>query len=282
MTMHEIKARRMDFQFGGDVNRDWLGNNPLVTQFFTGFAARFPEGERFMIDTVKHYRGQIDRQSKLGREVSGFIGQEAHHAHAHDQLNELLASHGSPTIAIDKQTRVVMNIIKKLFGPKYLLAMTAGLEHFTSMFGTAVLRNPELPESVDPKIRPLFLWHAIEEVEHNTVAYDLYQQLDGSYVRRISAYVLSTVLLITFIFISQIHLAINDPRSLAPKSLLGGMKWMFGFGKGGGYIRRMTPEFFQYFKPSFHPGTDEKEQMLKSWASEMQSLEEQFLYKRSA
>jgi predicted metal-dependent hydrolase len=272
----------MDFQFDGEVDRDWLANNPFLTHFFTGFAAQFPEGERFMIDAVKHYRNQLDKQSNLSREVAGFIGQEAHHAYAHDQLNDFLAGQGAPTVAIDKQTKFAIKVIKKICGPKAQLAMTAGLEHFTSMFGTAVLRNPEIAESVHPVIRPMFVWHAIEEVEHNTVAYDVYQQLDGSYVRRIAMYLVSTVLLMTFIVLSQLRLAINDPRALAPTSIFFGIKWMFGFGKNSGYIRRMTPEFLQYFKPSFHPANDEKQEMLETWREEMASLEARFLHKRTA
>ncbi|MEX1664694.1 metal-dependent hydrolase [Zhongshania arctica] len=282
MTVHKIKPRRMDFQLVGDVDRDWLANNPFLTHFFTGFAAQFPEGERFMIDAVKHYRNQLDKHSALSDEVSGFIGQEAHHANAHDQLNDFLAAQGAPTAAIDKQTKWAINVIRKIFGPKQQLAMTAGLEHFTSMFGTAVLRHPEIAESVHLKIRPMFVWHAIEEVEHNTVAYDVYQKLDGSYARRITMYLVSTLLLISFILLSQLRLTINDPRALAPSSLWGGLKWMFGFGKNAGYIRRMTPEFLQYFKPSFHPASDEKQVMLETWHSEMASLEENFLFKRTA
>lgn len=282
MTEHKITPRRMDFKLTGKVNKDWLAGNPFLTHFFTGFAAQFPEGERFMIDAVKEFRNEIDKQSELGREVSGFIGQEAHHAAAHDELNAFLDRQGAPTIAIDSQTRWAISIIKKIFGSKNQLAMTAGLEHFTSMFGTAVLRNPEIAESVDPMIRPMFVWHAIEEVEHNTVAYDVYQQIDGSYTRRISMYLVSTALLTIFIGLSQLRLAISDPRALSPKSLLGGFSWMFGFGKSSGYIRKMVPEFLQYFNPKFHPANDEKAQMLEQWQSEMSLLEERFLHKRAA
>ncbi len=281
MKKHVIKARPMNFGLEGQVTRDWLANNPFLTHFFTGFAAQFPEGERFMIDAVKYYRSELEKDSSLASDVSGFIGQEAHHARAHDDLNDFLAAQGTPTEAIDRQAKWSLKLIKKIFGPKLQLAMTAGLEHFTSMFGTAVLENPEIAASVDPKIRPMFVWHAIEEVEHNTVAYDVYQYIDGSYVRRITMYIVSTVLLIFFTGLSQVRLAISDPRALRPSSLLGGLGWMFGFGENRGYVRKMLPEFFAYFKPSFHPGADNAA-MLAKWSDEMLSLEQQFLKKRAA
>lgn len=248
-----ITPRRMDFEWNEAMPRYWFGGNPVLTCFWTAFAAQFPEGERFMIQTARSFREQVKGDAELQKEVSGFIGQEGYHAFEHASLNRFLVGRGVPLGDIDGQVRWILKLLCKVFSPRSQMAMTAALEHFTSMFGNMVLQHPELIEQVDPSMRPIFVWHAIEEVEHKAVAFDLYQAVDGSYWRLVWLYIVSSLLLLLVTGGFQLRLMLSDRRCWTPRALGRSLHWMFGFGRNGGYIRRLVPEYFAFFRRSFHP-----------------------------
>src|SRR5690606_41942592 len=52
---------------------------------------------------------------------------------------------------------------------------TCALEHFTAMLAETILEHPEMLEGMDERVLPLWLWHAVEESEHKSVAFDVYQ-----------------------------------------------------------------------------------------------------------
>ena len=55
------------------------------------------------------------------------------------------------------------------------LALTVAMEHFTASLAEFLLKNPEAMDTVDPTVRKMMLWHAVEEIEHKAVAFDVYR-----------------------------------------------------------------------------------------------------------
>lgn len=60
------------------------------------------------------------------------------------------------------------------------LAIIAGFEHLTTLFAEFALETDFLAEA-EPKLRELFEWHGAEEIEHKSVAYDVFQNATDSY-----------------------------------------------------------------------------------------------------
>ena len=54
-----IKVRRIEFEFGDDIPEFWYANDPIRTLLLAGMSGGFPEGERFFIDSVRHYQDQV-------------------------------------------------------------------------------------------------------------------------------------------------------------------------------------------------------------------------------
>ena len=92
--------------------------------------------------------------------------------------------------------------------PRYQLAMTCALEHFTAMMAELLLNNEDMRELMDPEVRRLLVWHALEETEHKAVAFDVYLATGGSYRTRIVAMLITTVGF-------TITIALSRPRSCA-------------------------------------------------------------------
>ncbi|MFX9799513.1 metal-dependent hydrolase, partial [Acinetobacter baumannii] len=85
------------------IPMDWFGGDPFKSMVLTALSATFPEGERFFVDSVRHY--QKDVSPVLARQVSGFIGQEAHHGREHDAFNAFMQRKGLPMDRIDAFVR---------------------------------------------------------------------------------------------------------------------------------------------------------------------------------
>ena len=145
------------------------------------------------------------------------------------------------------------------------MAMTAGLEHFTSMLGSLMLSNENLIDEVHPSMRALFIWHAVEECEHKAVAFDLYKAVDGSYPRLMVLYLISSWMVVMVTSYYQFRLMLKDRSIFRVGSALKGLNWMFGFGKNAGHFRRMIPAYLDFFRPDFHPWQHDNSGDIAHW-----------------
>lgn len=62
----------------------------LLSHFLTALSITFPQVNVF-VETVRNVRTLVN-DAELQAEISGFIGQEAHHAQAHEQFNQAIQS----------------------------------------------------------------------------------------------------------------------------------------------------------------------------------------------
>jgi predicted metal-dependent hydrolase len=68
----------------------------------------------------------------------------------------------------------------------YRLAYASGFETMTmGVTKWMVGERERLFYGADTRIASFILWHMVEEVEHKRVAFDVYQAVDGSYLRRV-------------------------------------------------------------------------------------------------
>src|SRR3546814_7283070 len=70
--------RDLHFKLPSERVGDWHNEGPHVSHFFNALSLFFPDGERFFIHAVRHYRAQIV-EPQLQQAVTAFIGQEAKH-----------------------------------------------------------------------------------------------------------------------------------------------------------------------------------------------------------
>lgn len=245
-----IRVRHMDFTFPDDIPEFWFANDPFRTLLLSALSATFPEGERFFVDSVRHYQDQIT-DPELKRAIRGFIGQEAHHSKEHKSLNELMASKGYPMAKIDSMVRKGLGFMRRRLSPQRQLAMTCALEHFTAILADQLLQNrEEFIDRMDPRVAKIWAWHAVEETEHKAVAFDVFRStVDDEWIRR-SQMALNTV---EFLFFSNLHLI----QLMRYSGRMGDLKmWAGAFdfllGKPG-ILRRLWPAYVAYYRRDFHP-----------------------------
>ncbi|NWE45027.1 metal-dependent hydrolase [Pseudomonas gingeri] len=234
--------------------KDWHAEGPWVTHFFNALSLLFPSGELFFMDSVRHYRDQV-HDPELRQAIQGFIGQEAMHSREHVRYNDLLQAAGLPAHKLDRRLRFILDFQKKHFAPSFNLAITIALEHYTAMLADLLLRDPSrFGDSVEG-YRQMWTWHALEETEHKSVAFDVWNSVIKSgpkrYLLRTGAMLSTTLLFWLVVFDFHVRLLIADRKAGHHwQGLWRMVKYLFGW---RGVFPRIALPWLDYFKPGFHP-----------------------------
>ena len=255
--------RNVKFGLPQEKALTWNDEGLHVTQFFNTLSIFFPAGERFFIQSVRNYREEIT-DPHLKEQISAFIGQEGFHTREHEAYNEALVAAGMPIGQLDAIVVNLLEAVKKM--PRsFQLAATVALEHLTAVLGDMLLSNPQLLEGADERYAAIWKWHAIEETEHKAVCFDAYEQVLG---KGVNAYVQRTA---AFVIANALFWSLFLPFYAAMLSRSGGVTKIGGWLKLGnillgkpGIMRRMLPDWADFFRPGFHPWMHDNRQFLET------------------
>lgn len=248
-----IHPQRMGFDFQpAAVPRYWFNNDPVLTHFLNALSLSFPEGEQFFVDSVRHFRDTV-KDPQRQQDISGFIGQEAMHSLEHKSFNAMLGAQGYAAIAEKGHAvaRYLCQEDRRRLSPRAQLAFTVGLEHITAILANALLSRPEILEQMDDSVRMLWMWHAIEEIEHKAVAFDLYRDIDPGYYMRVRAFLSGSLGLLLFGSTYTWRLLKQDGLHRHPVKLARG-GWRLGR-----LLLSALPDYLDYLRPDFHPWQDD-------------------------
>lgn len=243
------EVRKPIFNLPDDLPRYWWGNDPARTLLLAAMSSSFPAGERFFIDSVRHYRDQIT-DPELQKAVKAFIGQEAHHSKEHQQLNEYLEEQGIPVSRMEKDIQRLMNLMRKYFSAERQLAHTVAVEHFTALMAEGFLLKYDTLDEMDPRMAEIWAWHGIEESEHKAVAFDVYKSVGGSEFVRITEMMAVSVMFPLFSTLHLVQLMKHEGQLTNVKSWVGFANYMW---RKPGVLRKLLPDYFRYYSPRFHP-----------------------------
>ncbi len=263
----QVQPRKMEFAFSQLQGRFFYDNNRLLSAFFAALSSTFPPGEAEFIASVRNYRGRIT-DPLLKEQIRGFIGQEVHHSHQHKKANQVLRELGMDAVRLEHhlQRDIDRFLQRRHATPRFRLAMTVGMEHMTAIMAEFVLHNPEVLAPLEASVRDLLYWHAVEEIEHKAVAFDVYmdQEGDQKYLRKVLRLV--TVLFTVRIACYMVALMWWS-RKLPRWSDVKGL-WRFMFGAKG-MISHIRGPYRDYFKPGFHPWDHDNRALIDKWQNEL-------------
>jgi uncharacterized protein len=268
-----VKTRRIAFSFDHSApsQRYFMAGDIAMSHLVAVISGVFPLGEEIFILSVRRYNDQIT-DPVLKDQVAGFIGQEMNHGMQHRNLNSELVRMGywvtglPEALGIEfivKWLKNNLDLIPDKIG-KWWLAHTAAHEHLTAILGEQGLGSPWVQERMtDPEVRAMWNWHAMEEMEHKAVAFDVYRCVGGT--ERMRIFEMARVLALssgpTFLLLFLVSIA-TDPwawrhpiktlRSIValPRSPL---------------FEGVVPKVKRYFKSGFHPDDVDHSEMLQKW-----------------
>ncbi|MEU3411127.1 MULTISPECIES: metal-dependent hydrolase [unclassified Streptomyces] len=259
-----LKARDVSFSWDG-TPLHWVPGDPFTTHTINVLHLLLPAGERWFVRVYQQALPLI-RDDRLREDVIGFIGQEAVHSEAHDGVLPRLRELGlDPT----PYTAQVDWFFEKLLGDRTLppgrprrwwllerVALIAAIEHYTAFLGNWVLNAGELDRrGADPTMLDLLRWHGAEEVEHRSVAFELFTHLDGSYRRRVRTWAAAFTALVFLWQRGTRFFMENDPLLTDGKA---GFKDFHDRGRRGllpgtGDMLRSIP---RYLSRAYHPSRE--------------------------
>lgn len=258
-----IQPRNREYEISESLGREWFDNHPFKTAWFNAMSITFPQGEKFFIDSVRHYSDRID-DPKLLEDIRGFCGQEGFHRREHQRYNETLCTQRGYDLGL-LERRLQRNIDRsyKFLSPMERLALTAAFEHITAILAESALsdQNP-MTGSAEPPMQALWNWHAAEEMEHKAVAFDVYRAVGGTEKMRRRTMRAASFFLLLDVGMGLTHMLRRDGRLWSARLWWQGGKFLFA---RGGILRRVWPAYKEYYRDGFHPWQRDTRELLQSW-----------------
>lgn len=181
---HKIEIRKIPFEFSDAINPCWNPAMPEWSHMVNGASLSMPYLEPFLIKNLREAQDFITDEDLLA-DLRGFIGQEAQHYTNHRRYNEMLKSNGYPELAAVEESMAEGYAQLSKRSLAWRLAYSAGFETMTMGLTEWLISNrDELFGDADPVVTSLILWHMVEETEHKSVAFDVFQAVSGSFLLR--------------------------------------------------------------------------------------------------
>jgi predicted metal-dependent hydrolase len=117
----------------------------------------------------------------------------------------------------------------------------------------------ELFRGADETPATMILWHLAEEVEHKTVAHDVWAASGGSRVRYVAAMATCFAMLVWFIFLGTVVQLTAWRRILSPVAWFRLWKW------GIGFAFEVMPTMAITALPSHHPSQQADPAWMTQW-----------------
>ncbi len=258
-----ILSRKFKFKLEPVKTRYWLNNSAVKTLHANTLTTGIPFGERFFIGCVTPYIKHI-KCPLLKKNATEFARQEINHSKEHLKLYAKSVKPFYPKLKANGNFYQKLSaLVGFLVGNRIRLAMVAAMEHNTAVAADLYLSHPELLLGADDKITALWRWHFIEEIEHRTVAFDIFKASGGNYLQRAFGFFISMVLLIIAFCNCFFHMAIYDKLVFKPSFYV--ESFHFFWGKEG-ILRRLAWPILSYLRPGFHPAK------VKEWSTHEERL----------
>ena len=264
-----IEPRRVRLAYD-DISKSNLDrSNQNQIAFWVGLSTTFPLGEAEFIQSVMLFENQITDQD-LRKAVQQFSYQEAQHSLQHKNINSEFSQCGFDTAHVE---RFIENLLKERaekWSPKKRLARTVAAEHITAVMANHVLTHPQSLAPLPKTFQDLMYWHAIEEIEHKSVAFDVYRHCVGDmgYLKRhyfaftYFEFPHKTRLIMRYLLRHQGYKSTLEDRR--------GMR-QFLFSKEG-LIRAQFKRYASFLGKDFHPWVHDDSDLVEEWKSRLEFI----------
>ncbi|TGN41159.1 metal-dependent hydrolase [Marinobacter confluentis] len=142
-------------------------------------------------------------------------------------------------------------------------------KHYTAVLANSILKHPDWMNGATPEMARLWRWHAIEETEHKSVAFDVYQHCVGDDKLRRLVFLFVTWNFFKYTFLNTCTLLKADGKLWSLSTWSSGMNFLWG---KPGVIRKCLPDFLAYLKKGFHPWQQDNRELIDRNLSELDRL----------
>jgi len=242
--------------------RFFFEENATMSAVLVALSAVFPPGEKEFIASVRLLASSVvDEQ--LRTDIELFIAQEGRHSALHQNLNAAFDRLGYGATDATRYITDELNVWNAARSPAERLAQTVVLEHITATMAHFALTHEGRLASLPTSLRELLLWHAVEEIEHKAVAFDVYMETVGD------RWLLRRTLLREMVLfpLGMGTLARSMLTAMGHRTTLEELVETAGFLFGPeGLIAAALPQYLALLKPGFHPWDIDDAWLVKLWS----------------
>lgn len=255
-----FKSEPLRLTWTKDLPQHWNDSSPFKTHFLNALSINFPEGERFFIDAIKPFRDSITDPQQLA-EIDEFIKQENWHRYLHIQYNDWLETLGLPAKSIESNMNDFWRSMTARLSPYARLAATVAIEHITATNAELFLKYRTNLKRMDPHFEQVWRWHGIEEIEHKSVAMNVWNAFGGKTRHRRLA------MLLVLVYYSY-YMTKNTCRLLQAEGNLFKWRtvkdaWNMLFDPLSGIVRCSAKYMWDFMRKDWHPDQTDHSVLLK-------------------
>lgn len=246
-----LSARRLELKFDDAASTRWLAANAWLSHVGNALGLLMPAGEAFVVRTVGARLGDVN-DAALEARVRGLLAQEQQHARAHASGNRWLERCGVQTRSLQRiYHRLAFGMLEPRVPRRLRLAVAVGLEHGFASLAEGWLSS-DLLDRAEPEMARLLRWHAAEELEHRSVAFDVFVHTGGTYPERVLGHLMATVLFLGFWAWASRRLFAQEGLSLRARWRVRAEARRIER-ECGSFAGGLWRGVLRYWRPSFHP-----------------------------
>lgn len=247
------------------VDDEWIvEDDPIFSHLLATLSAVFPNGEDFFVASVRRHRDAFEDNPAMKAQVKGFIGQEAMHSREHRSLNKRLAELGYYTVRADKTIGRICNAVLRMPPKQLAIAATAAAEHYTGLLGETALDHEPTRKILfgQESVEPLICWHALEELEHKNVAFDVMVASGAGYPIRAAGFFVTTGALAGYVVLEWGRAVFDDRKKITSKHR---RQFLHNFPRQELISPKFIAKAFGYLRPGFHPDDTDTDALIEEW-----------------
>jgi predicted metal-dependent hydrolase len=237
-----ITVRRMAFEFPADLDPVFIPGEPEESYSNIALSLLLPYLEPYLIRTMRAARPHLTDPALIGA-LDKFAAQEGQHYRQHARFNAVFRDRGFDQLApLEEELAADYEGFTKTKSLRFNLAFAEGFEAFTTAMALAATEVDA--SSWHPAARDLFFWHLLEELEHRTVAFDVYDQVCGGYLYRLFVGWFAQWHLVRFMNRATKCMLESDPATLSRYG---------GVAEHKARLRKLNSRFLRRFVPRLLP-----------------------------
>lgn len=179
-----ITFRRVELGFTPDLDPLIIEGQPEESYINIGLSLLLPYLEPYLIRSMNQAKPHV-KDERILADLALFNAQEGQHYRQHARFNAAVRLAGYERLKeLENELSDDYRRFSKTRSLRFNLAYAEGFEALTMALARFAFET-KLTERMRPEVRDLFEWHLIEELEHRTVAFDVYAHVCGGYFYRL-------------------------------------------------------------------------------------------------
>ena len=182
--VNAITVRQMQFEFPDGIDPLLIEGEPEQSYAVLGLSLLLPYLEPYLIRTMKEAR-KLVTDPRLEEDLRKFNAQEGQHYRQLRRFNEEVHRSGFPQLEeFERELEADYQRFTREKSLRWNLAFAEGFEALTT--ASARFSFERGLAGMHPAMQDLMTWHLVEEYEHRTVAFDVYEHVCGGYFYRLA------------------------------------------------------------------------------------------------